>query len=163
MQDKTHWKKLVNPDYIGAYALPPGQDVTVTIASVAREKITSTGGKKEECTVARLIGHKPFILNATNSKSIAALYGPYIEDWVGQKITLYASTTKLAGEVVECLRIRPYAEPNQVKRTLTDDRLTKAIESIKAGTFTLAQMDGFDLTIEQKARLATEFPPEQPE
>ena len=23
---QTHWKKLINPDYIGAYALDPGSD-----------------------------------------------------------------------------------------------------------------------------------------
>lgn len=154
---KTHYRKLMNPDYIGAYALTPGQDMTVTIASVAREKITSTGGKKEECTVAKLIGQKPFILNATNSKSIAALYGPYIEDWRGQQITLYASTTKMAGEIVECLRIRPYAVPNQVARKLTDERLNKAIEAIKAGTYTIEQLNQYELTIEQKAKIATQL------
>lgn len=156
-EHKTHYKRLMNPDYIGAYALPPGQDVTVVIASVAREKVTTTGGKKEELVVARLVGHKPFILNVTNCKSISAMYGPYIDDWAGKKITLYASTTKMGGEVVECLRIRPYPEPSQTKKTLTDERLTKAIESIKAGTFTIEQMSAFDLTIEQQARLAVEL------
>ena len=34
---KTHWKLLSNPDYVGAYWLPPGEDVTVTIDFVARE------------------------------------------------------------------------------------------------------------------------------
>lgn len=161
---KTHWKKLVNPDYIGAYVLQPGQDLTVTISSVAREQVVSTGGKKEECTVARLIGQKPLILNVTNAKTISKLYGPFIEDWAGRQITLFASTTKLAGETVECLRIRP-AVPTDVpqRKTLTDDRLTKAIESIKAGDFKLAQMAGFDLTIEQQSRLAAEFPPTEQE
>lgn len=47
------------------------------------------------------------ILNRTNSKMIQKIYGtPYIEEWVGKTITLYAATTKLAGEDVECLRIR---------------------------------------------------------
>jgi len=48
----------------------------------------------------------------------------------------------------------------QIKQKLTDARLTNAIASIKAGTFSLAQMDGFDLTIEQKARLAKELEPQ---
>lgn len=155
-QTKTHWKFLVNPDYIGAYALPSGQDMTVTIGSVAREMVTSVGGKKEECTVARLVGQKPFILNVTNSKSIAKLYGPFIEDWAGKQITLYASTTKMAGEVVECLRVRSVA-PVAQRRTLTDDRLTNAIAAIKDGTFTMEQMSAFSLTDEQQARLDAEF------
>lgn len=103
---KTHWKTLINPDYIGAYALSEGEDLTVTIDWVQSEEVTGSGGKKEICTVAHLVGHKPMILNVTNSKSIHKLYGPYIEDWAGKNITLYASTTKLAGEMVECLRAK---------------------------------------------------------
>ncbi len=108
METKTHWKKLVNPDYIGAYCIE--QDTTVKILSVAREIVKGEGGKSEECTVLRLGGHKPFICNRTNAKTITKLYGsPYIEDWVGKFITLFPTTTKVAGETVECLRIRPTA------------------------------------------------------
>lgn len=28
MENLTHWKKLTNPDYLGAYALQPGEDLT---------------------------------------------------------------------------------------------------------------------------------------
>ena len=137
---KTHWKKLMNPEYIGAYWLPEGEDVTVTIDFVIREMITGTGGKKEECTVAHLKnGVKPFIMNATNSKTIAKLYGNFIEDWAGKKITLFASTTRLAGDTVECLRIRPVV----AKRTIppiTPERFAKGLESIKQGTYTDSEL-----------------------
>lgn len=151
-QKKTHWKMLINPDYIGAYALPNGQDMTVTIQRVGREMVTSTGGKKEECTVARLVGQKPLILNVTNQKTIARLYGPYVEDWSGKPITLFASTTKLAGEMVECIRIRPQVMQQQPqKQTLTDDRLANAIVSIKSGDFSVAQLfEKFDLSKDQR-------------
>lgn len=46
MTEKTHWKRLINPDYIGAYALPEGGDLTVKIDFVQVEEITGTGGKK---------------------------------------------------------------------------------------------------------------------
>lgn len=153
MTDKTHWKLLTNPDYIGAYWLPEGQDVTVTIDYVVREMITGTGGKKEECTVAHLRDVKPFILNATNSKTIAKLYGPYIEDWAGQRITLFASTAKLAGDTVECLRIRPKVA-EKVAGPITDARLDKAIESIKAGDYDTEKLrHNFALTAEQEAKV----------
>ena len=105
---KTHWKQLVNTDYIGAYALD-GQDLTVTIRDVRYETITGTNGKKESCPVAYFVeDKKPMIMNRTNMKQITKLYGsPYVEDWKGKKITLYPTTTKFGGEVVECLRIRP--------------------------------------------------------
>jgi len=70
-ETKTHWKKLENPDYIGAYSLEQGKDLTVQIENVKRELITGTGGKKEECTVAALKGQKPFIINRTNAKTIS--------------------------------------------------------------------------------------------
>ena len=67
--EKTHWKRLVNPNYIGVYSLDNGKDLIVTIDKVVREQVVSTGGKKEECTVAYLRGQKPLILNRTNAKS----------------------------------------------------------------------------------------------
>lgn len=152
--DKTHWKRLTNPDFIGAYWLPEGQDVTVTIDYVVREIITGSGGKKEECTVAHLQGVKPFILNTTNSKTIAKLYGPYIEDWAGKQITLFASTAKLAGDTVECLRIRPKVAV-LITKTITNDRLDKALTSIKSGQFSLEKLRaGFALTEDQESIIA---------
>ena len=108
--EKTHWKKMINPDYIGAYLLQPNEDLRVRITKVVREIVKGTGGKEEECTVAHLQGQKPFILNRTNQKTISKVLGsPYVEDWAGKDILVYATTTKVAGETVECLRVRPTA------------------------------------------------------
>ena len=106
---KTHWKKLHNPDYLGAYALEPGQDLIATIRSAAVENVTGADGKKEECMVMRFEnGVKPMIVNATNAKTITKVLGsPYIEDWAGQKIQLFVDKVKAFGEVVEALRVRP--------------------------------------------------------
>lgn len=153
MTEKTHWKKLIHPDYIGAYALTEGEDLTVKIDYVQVEEITGTGGKKEHCTVAHLVNQKPMILNVTNSKSIAKLYGPYIEDWQGKLITLFASTTKLAGETVECLRIRPKVAERKAQ-PITDARLDAAIKSIIEGTYKTDKLRAnFALTEEQEAKL----------
>ena len=106
----THWKQLINMDYIGAYALPDGKDLTLTIDHVVKENVTGNNGKKEMCMVLyfKEKDYKPMILNRTNAKSITALVGsPYVEKWQGQRITLYATTTRLGGDTVECLRIRP--------------------------------------------------------
>lgn len=107
---KTHWKKLNNPDYLGAYALEPGQELVATIKVVRKEMVTGPDGKKEECTVVHFAEKeiKPLILNATNAKTIQKLYKtPYIEDWQGRKIQLYVETVRAFGEMVEALRIRP--------------------------------------------------------
>lgn len=108
---KTHWKVLINPLYLGAYCVP--KDLTVKITSVVREIVKGEGGKSEECTILHLEGTKPMILNRTNAKTITKLYGtPYIEEWVGRLITIFPTTTKVAGETVECLRIRSVKPTN---------------------------------------------------
>lgn len=117
MEKLTHWKKLINPDYLGAYSLDGLGELNVTIDKVVREMVTGAGGKKEECTVAHLKNQKPFIINRTNGKTITkVLKSPYVEEWFGKSITLYATTTKVAGEEVECLRVRPVA-PVEIDHT----------------------------------------------
>jgi len=127
---KTHWKKLTNPDYIGAYALDPGQEPVYTIKSVVREIVTGPDGKKEECTVIHFAENvKPMILNSTNSKTITKLYKtPYIEEWAGRKIQIYATEVKAFGEVVDALRIKPTI-PQQ---TITVTKCTDCDKEIQA-------------------------------
>ncbi len=111
MANKTHWKKLHNPDYLGAYALTPGQDLVAIIKSVGSEIVTGTDGKKEECMVMHFTEKsiKPMIMNSTNSKQCQKLFKtPYIEEWAGRKVQIYIDHVKAFGEVVEALRIRPF-------------------------------------------------------
>lgn len=138
-ETKTHWKQLVDPRYIGAYALPNGDDITVTIERVQLETVTMMGGKKEDHTIAYLKGQKPMILNVTNSKSIHKLYGPYIQDWAGKQITLFASTAKMGGELVECLRIRPTVTAKK-RQAIAETRFKAALEGIKTGTYTAEKL-----------------------
>ena len=105
---ETHFKRLINPDYLGAYSLDPGKDMILTIKSVGKEMITGTGGKQEECIVCHWVeNQKPMVLNITNCKTISKmLKTPYVEKWAGHKVQIYATTTKFGGDTVECLRIR---------------------------------------------------------
>ena len=110
MKELTHWKKLHNPDYLGAYALEPGQELIATIKTVGKEMVSGPDGKKEECTVVHFVERdiKPLILNVTNAKIIQKVYKtPYIEEWQGRKIQIYIEKVKAFGELVEALRIRP--------------------------------------------------------
>lgn len=105
---KTHWKKLNNPNYLGAYELlGVTEELTVTIERVVKEPVKGTDGKSEDCTIAYLKGHKPMILNATNCKIISKLYNtPFIEDWKGLKITLIVQQVKAFGDIVDALRVK---------------------------------------------------------
>ena len=106
----THWKKLTNPDYLGAYALEPGQEIVATVKTIRTEKVKNTDGSEQECIVAYFTEReiKPMILNVTNCKTIAQLAGSsFVEDWPGTKIQIYATKVKAFGEIVEAMRIRP--------------------------------------------------------
>lgn len=152
---KTHWKKLVNPDYLGAYSLGDMDSLTVTIEKVVREMITGTGGKKEECTVAYMKGQKPMILNNTNAKSIQKIYDtPFIEEWAGKRITLYVAKIKAFGETgVECLRIKQ-EKPAKEELKPAHPKWDGAIKSIKAGTVTIEQVEKtYSITPENKKLL----------
>lgn len=106
--EKTHWKKLTNPDYLGAYAFQPGEEKTLTIKEVKRELVYNPSGSgKEECTVAYFVEPvKPLILNVTNCKTITKVWGtPYIEDWGGLRITLKVKKISAFGEMVDAVRV----------------------------------------------------------
>lgn len=115
--EKTNWKNLANYDYLGAYSLDgTGLDeIVLTIRTIKRERVTSNGGASEDCIVAYFeektykdkVMVKPMVLNKTNCKIISDLYNsPFIEDWIGKKIIIYATTTKFARDVVPCLRVK---------------------------------------------------------
>ena len=106
MSDKTHWKKLTSPNYLGSWDFQPGEERTVTIKEVKREIVENQNGK-EECTVVYFAGNiKPLILNKTNGKMIAKVWGtPYIEDWAGRKIILKVKKISAFGEMVDAVRV----------------------------------------------------------
>lgn len=106
MSDKTHWKKLTNPNYLGAYAFQPNEEKTVTIKAVKREVVKNQNGE-DECTIAYFVEDvKPLILNKTNANMIARVWGsPYIEDWTGKRITLKVKRVNAFGELVDAVRV----------------------------------------------------------
>lgn len=117
----THWKKLTNPNYLGAYSIENGQDLILTIKYVQEEKVIGLDGKKDDCVVCHFSENvKPMILNATNMKTITKLYKtPYIEEWTGKKIQIGIEKVKAFGDVVEALRVRkvvPKVEPEKLPK-----------------------------------------------
>lgn len=106
---KTDYRTFFDKELLGAWDLKE-RDVTVTIDKVTGGELTMSGGKKNKKPIIFMKGtEKKLVINATNGKTIASLYGNHIEDWIGKRITLYKSTTRSPqgdGEV-ECIRIRP--------------------------------------------------------
>lgn len=95
--------------YLFAFDLQ-GKDVTLTIENVTAGELTANGGRKSKkplCHFKEGKEKKPLALNATNCKAIANLYGNDTAGWIGKRITIYPTTTEMAGETVECIRVRP--------------------------------------------------------
>jgi hypothetical protein len=104
----THWRKLTNPNYIGAYDLQPNQELKITIESVTQEMVKNQDGKDESCVIAKIKGtKKPMILNKTNMKIITkVLETPYVDDWAGKSIIIYSAKIRAFGESMEALRVK---------------------------------------------------------
>lgn len=105
---QTHWKKLTNPDYLGAYSIEDGRDLILTVRRVVQEQVMGADGKKEDCIVCYWQEEqKPMILNATNCKTIQKLLDtPYIEQWAGHRLQIGTERVKAFGDVVDALRVR---------------------------------------------------------
>lgn len=119
---ETHWKQNFNYKYTGAYELNAGECKTVTISKTCREEVSSTKGDKQLCFIAYFQGSsKPMVLNKTNCKIIAKMYGSMIERWIGKQIIIEAKAVKAFGEVVEALRVKhtiPKAETINTKKLI---------------------------------------------
>lgn len=138
---KTHWKKLTNPDYLGAYDFQPNECRPLTIAKVERKQIVGADGKKEECTICHWKERcKPMILNVTNAKAIEKVAGsPYVEDWSGSQVYVVVQRVKAFGDMVDALRIKPEKVKDN-RPVLTAEKVQSAVDAIKNGTTTLAQV-----------------------
>jgi hypothetical protein len=83
-------------------------DRTLEIASVNRGELTGDQNRKTKKPMVSFVGEaKKLALNKTNGKTIAKLYGTDTDDWAGELITLYPTTTAFGGETVGCIRVRP--------------------------------------------------------
>jgi len=100
-------RSMFDKEYLYAFDLD-GKEATVEIASVIKGEVQGTDGKKQKKPVIRFKGkQKALALNITNVRTIGGMYGFKAEDWPGKRITLYPTTTQMAGRTVECIRIRP--------------------------------------------------------
>lgn len=135
-----HWKKLVNPSYIGAYSLEENgeyKNKVVTITKLEKLPVQGADGKVEDCVVASLKDEKPFILNKTNLKTIEAVAGtPDVDKWAGLRIELTVKRVRAFNETTDVLRIVPKAPALPVL-----DEKHPSFEAIKKvvkdGTYTI--------------------------
>lgn len=108
LREYNHIALLFPSRYLCAADLR-GKDVTVVIESIApRDELVRIGGGKEHKPVMKFKGkEKALVLNRTNAKAIAKLYGNEVLAWIGKSITIYPTTATFGKEQVEAIRVRP--------------------------------------------------------
>lgn len=84
-----------------------GQPMHVTITGTNADELRVEGGAMKKSYLLSIAEHaKKLVLNKTNAKTIAVMYGGEARKWRGQRITLYPTTCKLKGKTVPCIRIK---------------------------------------------------------
>jgi hypothetical protein len=154
----THWKKLTNPDYIGAYDFAENEKRIVKIIEVKQAPVMGADGKKQDCIVATLENSKPWVLCKTNCKTISKILNtPMIENWSGKLIQLEVKKVKAFGEWVDGLRVcDKLPEPPKEELTPTHPRWAGAKEALTTGKTTIEQIEkSFILSPENKELLCS--------
>lgn len=131
---KTHYRKAFDSPYLSSADITEPTTLTVQRVTLESDRTKKT---KDAFNTAWFVEKelrpgeklKPMILNATNSKTMAALAGSkFIDDWNNVRITVYVDgSVRFGKETVEGLRISPFAPE---KKVLTP-AMTKAWNSAK--------------------------------
>lgn len=90
--------------YISAEDLG-GEVVPLTIKSITQEEMPNGDGEMRPVLYFEGVA-KGMVLNKTNAKRIAAMYGEDTDSWIGREILIYPSETDLRGETVPCIRVK---------------------------------------------------------
>lgn len=116
----AHFKTLFPSLYLGAHDLQ-GREVVLTIRRVVVEELKTSGGSERKPTVyfqetqakaaQTKTEEKRLVLNKTNAKAIAKMYGAEVNDWTGKRITVYSASVAAFGEQVDAIRVRPVPPP----------------------------------------------------
>lgn len=101
-----HFRKLYDERFLGSWDLEGRDSAVVEIKEVKLEELRSQDGttaKKPVLFFTR--GKKGMVLNKTNAKEIAALFGNDTDGWVGKKIELFATKITAFGKEMDAIRV----------------------------------------------------------
>lgn len=111
----THYKAQIERDHLGQADLADGyggfREATVEIAEVPvlyRPRMPKKNEKKNKYVIRFVGKRKAWLSGPVTQATIAGMYGPYLERWVGKKITLYVDPdVKMGRGKVGGIRVRP--------------------------------------------------------
>lgn len=99
------YQLLFPREYVAACDLE-GKDKDVTISHIQVKELKTDSGPKKKPVMFFKDAKKKMILNITNARIIADMYGDDTDSWQGQTITLYPTTCEAFGKMVDCIRVR---------------------------------------------------------
>lgn len=113
----THVNDIGN-DFLGVIDLE-GRPRTATIESFESREFPAKdrNGRdymKKKWVLKLANQPKRWIVNKTNQDAIVFLLGPFLEEWIGKRITLIPDKTQFGGGTVDCIRVRPAQQPPQI-------------------------------------------------
>ena len=79
-------------------------------ATISKVEIVDVGGEGKPGDVKPVMHFsnrkKALVLNKTNAGTLAKDLGDEMDDWMGQSIEIFPTTTEMQGKTVDCLRVR---------------------------------------------------------
>lgn len=81
-----------------------GEERVFTITRVEVKEVGSEKVKKGVVFFTET--DRGLVLNKTNSRTIAALYGSETDKWKNKRLTVYRSETSFQNKIVPCVRVR---------------------------------------------------------
>ena len=88
--------------------------VKVTIERVEVEQLPGRNGQEQTQPVIYFVGKKKCLpLNKTNSTILQEQIGDEMDDWAGNQISLYVTTTTFEGAQKNVIRITPKGRPRK--------------------------------------------------
>ena len=93
-------------------------DVNATINAVKIEQIGVAPNVQEKPVLFFDGQEKGLVLNKTNASAIAKIHGDEMDNWIGKRISLYATEVEYQGETNLGIRVRLRA-PSMPKATAT--------------------------------------------
>ena len=110
MENKTHWKKLTNTNYLGSWDIPDNENILATIKNVEQSEIFNQQKQaKELCTTLKFVEKNilDMVCNKTNLKTLELIFkSPFVEDWQNKKINIGKEKIRAFGKLEEALRIK---------------------------------------------------------
>lgn len=94
-------------NFLKAADLENGKQYPLTISAVDLGEVGEGDDKKTQIILTFSNHEKQLGLNKTNAAAIADTLGDETDNWAGQTVNFYRTTTQFGSEIVPCIRVAP--------------------------------------------------------